>query len=274
MQIFLKKIFSIAKEYILLFILLMISLIILAANNKPGVKKIRGYAFVSFAVWAEILNSTFTSTNKEAEALQIENAKLMLQVNRLKEYAFENAELKSLLGYKISSSYKLIPTSIVAKNISKTQGVFIINSGKKDSVKKSMAVLNEKGLVGIVTEVADNYSIIQTLRSSLLKISANIPRSNINGIMSWNGDKLVVNNIPTTANVQRGDRVVTSILSTILPPSIPIGLVVERESNISGLLSKVTIQPFADVCKIKNVFLLATVKSSQIDTLELNLLSN
>lgn len=273
MQIFLKKILSIAKEYILLFVLLMISLVVLAANNKPGVKKIRSYAFVSFAVWANILNSTFGSTNKEIEALQIENAKLMLQVNRLKEYAFENAELKSLLAYKISADYRLIPTSIVAKNISKTQGVYIINSGKKDSVKKSMAVLTEKGLVGIVTEVADNYSLIQTLRSSLLRISANIPQSNINGIMSWNGNKLIVNNIPTTSNIQKGDRVVTSTLSTILPPSIPIGLVVKRESNISSLLSKVTIQPFVDVCKIKNVFLLATVRSSQIDTLELNLLS-
>ncbi len=273
MLIFLNKIFSIVKEYILLFVLLIISLIILSLNNKQEIKKIRGYAFGSFAVWADIVNTLFTSSNSELSALQIENAKLMLQVNRLREFALENAELKSLLNYKIESKYKLIPTSIVSKNISKTQGVYIVNSGLKDSIKKSMPVLNERGLVGIVTEVTDNYSVVQTLLSSSFKISATITRGNVNGVASWNGDKLVVSNIPTTSDINKGDRVVTSTLSTILPPSIPIGLVVGKESNISGLLSEVVIKPFVDVRSIKNVFVLATVKSSQIDSLELNLLS-
>ncbi len=273
MLLFLKKIFDIVKEYILLFVLLIVSLVILTLNNKPEVKQIRGYAFASFAVWADIIHTTFSSTSSELNSLQAENARLMLQVNKLREYALENRELKLLLNYKLASKYKLIPTSIISKNISKTQGVFIINSGLKDSVKKSMPVLSEKGLVGIVTDVADDYAVIQTIRSSSFKISATITRSNVNGVVGWNGDKLVVSNIPTTSDINQGDRVVTSTLSTILPPSIPIGLVISKESNISGLLSKVAIQPFVDVNSTKNVFVLAAIKSSQIDSLELNLLS-
>ena len=273
MLIFIKKIFDIVKEYILLFVLLIVSLVILTLNNKPEVKQIRNYAFASFAVWADIIQLANSSTSSELNSLQIENARLMLQVNKLREYALENAELKSLLNFKIASKYKLIPTTIISKNVSKTQGVFIINSGLKDSIKRSMPVLNEKGLVGIVAEATDNYSIIQTIHSSSFKISATITRSNIDGVVSWNGDKLVASNIPTTSDIIQGDRVVTSTLSTILPPSIPIGLVVIKESNISGLLSKVSIQPFVDVNSIKNVFVLATIKSSQIDSLELNLLS-
>ena len=273
MPIFLKKIFSLVKEYILLFILLITSLILLTLNNKPEIKKIRGYAFASFAVWADVYQSTFSSTNSELEKLQTENAELMLKVNKLREFALENEELKALLNFRISSQYKLIPSVIVSKNISKTQGVYIINSGSKDSIKKSMPVLNEKGLVGIVTEVEKDYSIIQTLRSSSFKVSASIARSNVNGVVSWNGNRLVVSNIPTTSDINRGDRVVTSTLSTILPPSIPIGLVIGKESNISGLLSEVSIQPFVDVARVKNIFILAEVKSTQIDSLELNLLS-
>ncbi len=217
------------------------------------------------------LNLTFTSGNPELNKLKVENAKLMLLTNRLREYALENSELRALLNFKNSTDYKLIPTSIIAKNISKTQGVFLMNSGIKDSIKKSMPVLNEKGLIGIVVEVSDNYSLVQTINSSAFKISATIPRSNINGIVAWNGDGLVMKNIPATSDINKGDRVVTSILSTILPPSIPIGLVMSKESNISGLLSNIIIKPFVDVSTVKNVFVLATVKSSQIDSLELNL---
>ena len=197
----------------------------------------------------------------------------MLQVNKLREYAFENYELKSLLKFKAKSDYNLIPTTIIAKNISKSQGVYIINIGSKDSVRKSMPILNESGLVGIVIETSENYSLVKSIESSTLKISANIPRSNVYGIISWSGDMLVMHNVPTTADINKGDRVVTSVLSTIFPPSIPIGLVVERRSNISGLLSDIFVQPFANVNSAKNVFVLASVKSSQIDSLELNLLS-
>ena len=268
-----KKIFNTFKEYFLLFILLMLSLMILTLNEKTEVKKIRSYAFASFAVWAELLNTAINNDDPELKELQYENAKLMLQVNKLRELAFENTELKTLLNYNITSQQKLIPTSIVSKNISKTQGVYIISVGLRDSIAKSMPVLNDKGLVGIVTEVSDNYSLVQTLQSSSLKISASIPRSNIHGIVSWDGDKLVLSNIPTTNDINKGDRVVTSILSSIFPPSIPIGLVVGKETNISGLLSEVTVQPFVDVTFAKNVFVLAAVQSSEIDTLELNLLS-
>lgn len=273
MQIVIKKIFNKSKKYILLSILLIISLIVLTLNNNSEIKKIRSYAFSSFAVWAELLNSTISSENPELKLLQIENAKLMLQVNKLREFALENSELKSLLNYDITSEYKLIPTSIVAKNISKTQGVYIIGAGSKDSVAKSMPVLNENGLIGIVTDVEENYSLIQTLRSSSLRISASIPRSNLHGIVSWNGNRLVIKNMPTTADINKGDRVVTAELSTILPPSIPIGLVIGKESNISGLLSDITIKPFVDVTSSKNVFVLSAIRSSQIDTLELNMLS-
>ncbi|PIQ07944.1 MAG: rod shape-determining protein MreC [Ignavibacteriales bacterium CG18_big_fil_WC_8_21_14_2_50_31_20] len=273
MELFVRKIFKKSKEYILLFILLIISLIILTQSTRPEIKKIRRYAFASFAVWADLFNSTFSSENTELNKLQIENAKLMLQVNKLREYAFENYELKSLLKFKAKSDYNLIPTTIIAKNISKSQGVYIINIGSKDSVRKSMPILNESGLVGIVIETSENYSLVKSIESSTLKISANIPRSNVYGIISWSGDMLVMHNVPTTADINKGDRVVTSVLSTIFPPSIPIGLVVERRSNISGLLSDIFVQPFANVNSAKNVFVLASVKSSQIDSLELNLLS-
>jgi len=273
MEIFVRKIFRKSKEYILLFILLIISLVILTQSNHPEIKKIRRYAFTSFAVWANLLNSTISSENYELNKLKTDNAKLMLQVNKLHEYALENNELKSLLNFKVKANYKLIPATIIAKNISKSQGIFILNIGLKDSILKSMPVLNEAGLIGIVAEVTDNYSLVKTIASSSLKISANIPRCNVYGVISWSGENLVIHNVPTTADINKGDRVVTSVLSTIFPPSIPIGLVIERRSNISGLLSDILVQPFANVNSIKNVFVLSAVKSSQIDSIELNLLS-
>lgn len=267
-----RKIFEKSKEYVLLFVLLIISLIVLTQNSKPEVKNIRKYAFASFAIWAEILNSTISSDNSVQSDLQQENAKLVLEMNKLREHALENNELKALLKFKKESEYELVPAQIVSKNIAKTQGVYIINLGLEDNICKSMPVLNEIGLIGVITEVSQNYSLVQTINSSLLKISASIPRSNVQGVITWNGNDLVIQNVPTTADINKGDRVVTSVLSTIFPPSIPIGLVVDKRPNISGLLSEVLVKPFVDVYSAKNVFVLFATKSTQIDSLELNLM--
>ncbi len=275
MGILIRKLFSKSKEYLLLIILLIISLAILPLNNNTEIKKIKTFAFATFAIFGNLFESAsslFSSEDKLSK-LRNENARLMLEVNSLREYALENRELKSLLNYQLSSKYELISSTIVSKNISNTQGAYIINAGLEDSIRKSMTVMNENGLIGIVTEVSNNFSLVQTLTNSSLKISATIPRRNVNGIIRWDGNNLIMQNIPTTAVINKGDRVVTSVLSTIFPPSIPIGLVVKKESNISGLLSNVTIKPFVDVYSVKNVFVLARVESTQIDSLELNLLS-
>ena len=79
-------------------------------------------------------------------------------------------------------------------------------------------------------------------------------------------------NIPTTYDVMIGDRIVTSEFSTILPPSIPVGVVVDKETNISGLLNSITVRPFVEIPSLKNVFVLQIIQDTQIDSLELNLL--
>ena len=57
--------------------------------------------------------------------------------------------------------------------------------------------------------------------------------------------------------------------TTALPNN---GLVVRKDSRISGVLSNVIINPFVNVNDLKNVFVLKVVESHQIDQLELNLL--
>lgn len=276
MELLFRKLFSLSKEYIVLVILLLISLILLPQNSGEQVQKIRSYAFGTFTFLMNLSSEIqeFFSDSEELRAQRKLNAELMLKLNMLRDRALENEELKELLSFKEQSVSQLIPTTIIAKNYSNIQGNFIVNSGWGDGVLRSMPVIDNNGLVGVVIEVEENFSIIRTLHNASFKISGTIQRSNIDGVIYWNGQNLVMHNIPTTANIDRGDRVVTSTLSTILPASIPIGLVVKKESNISGILSNVIIQPFSDVMTSRNVFVLKEVKSVQIDDLELNLLKD
>jgi rod shape-determining protein MreC len=262
------------KEYIVLVILLIVSLILLSQNNSQGIQKVRSIAFGTFASVTTIFTDVFNISNlkNENENLRRTNAELMLRLSRLREYAIVNEDLKGLLALKDSSKFPLVPATIVSKSLTKSQGTITLNAGKNQSVKVGMPVITDKGLVGIVYSIADNYSIARTLTNVDLKVTVKSERTRENAVMKWNGEWLVMINVPKTFDLKKGDRIVTSEISSIIPFPLPVGLVYEIGNVEKGIFNEVKVHPFVNFQKIENVFILGIVKNKEIDDLQFNLL--
>jgi len=269
---FLSKVWSNFREYIALVLLILLSLIILSQNKNPNVQKIRAIAFGSFATVTSVISDLFNVTDlkRENEELRETNAKLMLQISRLREFGIVNKELKELLAFKDTTGFPLIPASIVSRSLSMTQNTITLNAGKKDSVLPGMPVINDKGFIGVVNSVSEDFSIARTLHNVDLRLTVTDERSRINGILKWTGEELIIINIPNTFNVEAGDRIITSDVSSIVPIPIPVGIVEEFRSGETGVFSYIRVKPFVDLTPVENVFILAKVKSKQIDNLEFN----
>ena len=263
------------KEYIVLVILLIASLFLLSQNNSQGIQKVRSIAFGTFASVTSIFTDIFNISNlkNENEALRRTNAEMMLQLSKLREYAVTNDNLKGLLDLKDSSNYPLIPATIISKSLSKSQGTVTLNAGKNQSVKIGMPVITDKGMVGIIYSTSDNYSIVRTLHNVDLKVTVKSERTRESAIMKWNGDWLVMVNVPKTFNFKKGDRIVSSEISSIVPFPLPIGVVYEIGNIEQGIFNEVKVQPFVDFSKVENVFILGIVKSKEIDNIEFNFLN-
>lgn len=263
------------KEYIVLVILLIVSLILLSQNNSQGIQKVRSIAFGTFASVTSIFTDIFNINNlkTENENLRRTNAEMMLHLSRLREYAIVNEDLKGLLVLKDSSKYPLITATIVSKSLTKSQGTITLNVGKSDSVKVGMPVITDKGLVGIIYSISDNYSIARTLTNVDLKITVKSERTRENAVMKWNGEWLVMVNVPKTFDLKRGDRIVTSEISSIIPFPLPVGLVYEIGNVDQGIFNEIRVHPFVDFQKVENVFVLGIIKSKEIDDLQFNLLN-
>src|SRR5574338_7198 len=273
---FLASVWQNFKEYIVLVILLIISLILLSQNNSQRIQKVRSIAFGTFASVTSIFTDIFNISNlkNENENLRRTNAELMLQLSKLREYGIVNDELKGLLSLQDSSNFPLISATVVSKSLTKSQGTITLNAGKNQSVKVGMQVITDKGIVGIIYSISDNYSIARTLTNVDLKITVKNERSRENAIMKWNGDWLVMINVPKTFDIKKGDRIVTSEISSIIPFPLPVGVVYEIGNVEQGIFNEVKVQPFVDFQKVENVFILGLVKSKEIDNIEFNLLKN
>ena len=260
------------REYLVLVILVITSLSLLTQNNNPQVQKVRALAFGSFASVTSVFYDFFniTQLKKENLALRKLNAELMLQLSILREQGILNSELKGMLTMKDSTSLPLIPASIVSKSLSVTQNSITINAGSKEGIKPGMPVISYRGLVGIVQSCSENFSIIRTIKNVDLKLTVKNEKNRLNGIMKWDGEKLMIVDVPQTFDFDVGDRIVTSEISSIVPVPIPVGIVSKIEEDKIGLMNLIHIKPFEEVLSVENVFILQIVENYEKNNLELN----
>jgi len=262
------------KEYILFILLVVISLSLLSSNDRPEVKNVRKFALGNFAFVNSMLSyiSDIFRTNPSYNKLKEENAKLMLEINRLRKAEIENKNLRTMLSLPDTMKYPLVAVDIVSKLVNKIQGNFIINRGLKDSIHVGMPVISSKGLVGIIADVTKNFSVVKTLYNSSLNIAVTVQNINVDGVLTWNGHELMIKNIPTTYEINVGDKVETSDFSSLFPPNIPVGVISKKESLAIGLLHTVYVEPFIDIRSANNLFVVKVVPSKQINNLEMNLM--
>ena len=266
------KIWENFKEYIVLILLVITSLIILSQNKNQEVQKVRAIAFGSFAVVTSIVSDLFNTADirSEIEELRRVNSELMLQISKLREFGILNEELKGLAGFKDTSDYPLIPATLVSKSLSRTNNTFTLNVGRKDNVKPGMPVINDRGIIGIVHSTSGDFAIVRTLENVDLRLTVKNERSRIHGIMRWDGEELAIINVPETYDFKPGDRIITSEASYLVPVPIPVGIVAEMRNVETEIFSRVKIKPFANLLNIENVFVLGIIQSKQKENLELN----
>ena len=222
----------------------------------------------STAILSDIFN--IAKVKSENERLRDINAELMLQVNKLREYGVVNESLKNLIGLKDTTKFPLIPALTVSKSFTIAQGTITLNAGADNGVKPGMPVINEKGLVGIIYATSNDYSIAKTLKNFELKLVVKDERSRVDGILKWNGEDLVIVNVPKTYDIEPGDRILCSELSSIVSLPIPVGIVVGLQNVQTGIFNSVKVKPFADFSRIENVFIVGVIESKQKNDLELN----
>ncbi|MBI5808325.1 MAG: rod shape-determining protein MreC [Ignavibacteriales bacterium] len=271
---FTQKIIYQFKEYFILLLLVLISLFFISNSENPKAKRIQAFALANFAVVQNVTSSfvSIFAKDESIEELKKQNALIMLEVEKSRKAEKENQELRSLLGLKDTSKYSLIATNVVSKLVNKFQGNFIIDRGLEHGLVKGMPVINSAGLVGILMDVEKNYSVVRTLYNTSLNVAVTIPRTNVNGVLNFNGRDLIIKNIPTTYDVKVGDVIQTSEFSTAFPPAIPIGTIEKKELNMLGLLHSLYVKPFSDINTSSFLFVVKVVPSKQINNLEMNLI--
>ncbi len=180
--------------------------------------------------------------------LKEENKKLKEEIKELKEY--NNISF---------DKDKRINSKIINRNYSLYYSYITINKGKKDNIKKNMAVINEKGLVGLIDKVYNHESTINLITNKNLEISAKFTYndSEYYGIINkydYENNCLYLSNVigdfkDGISNID----VVTSGLNTNVKSNIIIGKIISKKSDEFNLSNTFLLKPAININNINYV---------------------
>lgn len=197
----------------------------------------------------------------ENEELTKENEKLVYENTILEQFRNENNQLKGLL--EIEQRYRDYP-SIGANVIGRDSGnwykVFRIDKGTTDELEENDVILSSGGLVGHIIETDTFSSKVLGIIDDRSYVSAKVVRTGDIGILR--GDIELTNKgmakmeIDIESEVVKGDQIITSHLSDIYPPGIPIGIVEEVTIGKNGLTQYAYVKPFVDFKHLENMLVI------------------
>ncbi len=133
-------------------------------------------------------------------------------------------ELTSSYGYNDSVPYNVSNSKILFRDIYDLGKHITIYKGSKDGYQEKNLVINEYGLVGIISKVNAHSSEVDLLIQNNLNLSVKINENY--GILKYEEGTLLIKGINNKGEVEVGDLVYTSDIS-IYPEKILIGEVKE-----------------------------------------------
>lgn len=221
---------------ILFFILLTISLLLPRGGKNTFLKDI-------IMSMNKIIVMPFNSTSKNKEKDQSESYIIQKNVNASLEKEIQ--ELKETLDLnKTLTEYNPVNATILSRNKSYWFNTITIDKGSTSGIKKDMAVITKKGLIGKVSMVSRNSSEVKLITSDDVnfKVSIAIKTNEEDNYAILNGYNkktglITASGIDKTTSINAGDTVLTSGLGELFPAGIYIGTV-EKVKNDKYSLSK------------------------------------
>ena len=197
--------------------------------------------------------------------LSEENALLKSQLMELQNKIEPTVERDSQYIYT-HLDWEYIPAKVIDITTHKQHNYLTLNKGSRDGIKKDMGVVCAEGLVGIVSAVAEKYSLVVPIIHTNISISTRLKSCGQIGGTQWDGrdyQYVHLTEIARHISINTNDTVVTSGLTSVFPEGILIGVIDDIELNPGDNYHSATIQLSTNYRALKYVQVLRNRNKEQ-----------
>jgi rod shape-determining protein MreC len=176
----------------------------------------------------------------------------------------ENMQLRDLLAAPLAPEFTKIIAELSAVDNSPYSQKIIVNKGALDGLFISQPVLDANGIVGQVTDVAPTDARVLLITDISHAIPVRVLRNNLSLIANGTGnlDRLNVDYVAHSADLQTGDVLISSGLGNVFPAGYPVAVVDQIIRDEGKQFATVDATPLANLDRIRYLLLLNTQEAN------------
>ena len=203
----------------------------------------------------------FTDRDELTRRNQELNEQLLLaqaRLNRLGVLRDENQRLQELLDVQHSLGLGVQLAKIIDVDTDPFKQRIVINAGTNQHVTIGEAVLDARGVMGQIVETLPNTSVVMLITDASHALPVTIERTGMRVIARGSGalDNLELPNVPISADVKVGDKLITSGLGGHFPAGFPVGEIRAISNDASGMFAAADARPSAALDRSGEVLIL------------------
>ncbi len=183
---------------------------------------------------------------KKSEKIEYNEAKID-ELEKEVETLKKELELKTILGEK-----EVLHATVISRTLDGYYQTLNIDKGKKNKIIKGMAVINNKGLIGIVSKVGNYSSTVQMLTSDTfnqISVRIKIDDNYIYGLLTGykkSQNVFILEGIADNVEIPKNAIVTTTGMGKTFPSGLLVGRIKKVTTDNFDLAKIVEVTPAAN----------------------------
>lgn len=179
------------------------------------------------------------------------------KVQKLASLNAQNVRLRELLNSSRLVDEKVVVAELIGIDPDPTIKQVLINKGDQDGVYAGQPLLDATGVMGQVVQTSPFNSRVILITDSNSRIPVQVNRNGYRAIAAGtaSGTELELLHVPATADIQKGDLLVTSGMGQRFPVGYPVAKVTDVQKNAGYPFLTIHAEPLARLNRSRLVML-------------------
>ncbi len=219
----------------------------------------------------KILERNFADRNKlrqQLTAIKQENTVLRERVIELEYEELRNRWLAELLEAREKIDYPILSANLVSVQLLPMSHKIVLDRGSKHDVYIGQPVLDPRGLIGQVTEVAWSDSAVTLITDAGHSVPVRIRRNGLFAIAHGLGERnqLLISGLRVSQDVEVGDVLITTGLGNRFPAGYPVAEITVVEHNRNAPFAEILAAPLATIDPDFEVLMVWNNEANMLDS--------
>ncbi len=207
--------------------------------------------------WMSQSFATRETLQQELDSLKTAQLLSAARLQKLAALETENQRLRQLLDSSLKIGERVLIAELLAVDLEPFTNQVVINKGSNQGVYHGQPLLDAHGIMGQVTQVGPLTSTVMLITDPNHAIPVAVNRNGLRAIALGNGhpDELEIPHFPNDANIEVGDRLISTGLGGRFPEGYPVATITQIQQNPGQPFALVIATPTAKLRQSREVLL-------------------